>query len=172
MTNYGDILKLFIRRGGLAVPLFLIAWLMPPNFYTPFLILAGAVLLGIPAAGFLSDAFCSMMESRGHFEEKPQPMYSIPQSRKASGLYEEAMRGFEEIAAQYPAERQPYVEMIDIAIVHLRDPERARALFERGMAALQTDADRQALAVMYAAIRSRLEERPKPALKGGGKAEG
>lgn len=87
-------------------------------------------------------------------------MYSIPQSKKAKGLYEEAMAGFEKITEEYPDEVQPYVEMIDMAIVKLKDPERAHAIYQRGVSRLKKDEDKEALARMYGAIRTRLNARP------------
>ena len=87
-------------------------------------------------------------------------MYSIPESKRATGLYEEAMAGFETIAEEYPDEVKPYIAMIDISIVNLKDPERAKAIFQRGVSAMKKRDDREALARMYSAIRSRLDAKP------------
>ena len=92
--------------------------------------------------------------------DRPQPAYSIPQSKRARGLYEETIAGFEKIAEEYPGEIQPYVEMIEIAIVNLHDPERAKAIFHRGIDVLKKDEDRETLARMYGVIRTLLNSRP------------
>lgn len=160
MSNYPIFLKSLAWRLLFALPFFVIGVKGWVSFMSPFSILIGAVILGFPLAGLASEWFGEMLLSRDHDEPAPTPMYSIPQARKASGLYEEAMNGFEEIAREFPSERQPYVEMIDIAIVHLKDPARASRIFADGMAALKTEHDKEALAVMYHAIRSRLVEGP------------
>ncbi len=75
-------------------------------------------------------------------------------------MYEEAIAGFERIAQDYPDEVKPYIEMIDIAIVNLKDPERANALYRRGILFLKKNEDKEVLARMYGAIRTRLNARP------------
>jgi hypothetical protein len=69
------------------------------------------------------------------------------------------MAGFEKIAQDFPDEVQPYIEMIDIAIVNLGDAGRANRIFQRGVSALKKDEDKEALASMYSAIRTRLNAR-------------
>ena len=87
-------------------------------------------------------------------------MYSVPQSKRAKGLYEEAMAGMEEIAEKYPQETRPYITMIEIAIVDLKDPKRASAIYDRGMSILKKRGDRHALTQMYLGNCSRLTDRP------------
>jgi hypothetical protein len=88
------------------------------------------------------------------------PVYGIPESKRAKGLYEEAMAGFEKIIENYPDEVRPYIEMIDIAIRNLKDPERANQIYQRGMANLKKDEAKQVLVQMYSAIRTRLNAKP------------
>ena len=70
------------------------------------------------------------------------------------------MAGFEGIAAEHPNEVKPYIEMIDIAIVNLKDPERANRIFQRGFCVLKKDENKEVLARMYGAIRTRLNAKP------------
>ena len=88
------------------------------------------------------------------------PFSCMPAAKRAKGLYEEAISGFEEIAQEYPKETKPYIEMIDIAIRNLKDPERANAIYRRGLAVLKRDKDREVLAIMYSATRTRLNSKP------------
>ena len=87
-------------------------------------------------------------------------MYSIPESKRARGMYEEAIAGFDRIAADYPDEVKPYIEMINISIVNLKDPDRANEIFQRGVSILRKDRDKEVLATMYGAIRTRLDAKP------------
>lgn len=84
----------------------------------------------------------------------PQPMYGVAASKLAKGRHEEAIAEYEKIAAQYPAELKPYLEMIGIAIDHLNDPDWAKVIYQRGMAAMKSEDDREALAKGYQAILS------------------
>lgn len=87
-------------------------------------------------------------------------MYGIPQSRRAKGHLEEALAEYEKIAAAYPNEVRPWHEMVAIAIEDLRDPDRARYIFERGVAVLKNPNDRDRLAQTYSEIRTRLDTPP------------
>lgn len=119
----------------------------------------GAMIVAFPLAELFAEPTGNLFWPSAQYD-RPQPQYSIPQSKRARGLYEEAMAGFEKIAEEYPDEMQPYIEMIDIAIVNLHDPQRAEAVFQRGISALKKDEDRETLARMYGAIKTRLNSRP------------
>jgi len=124
----------------------------------PFFIVAGAIILASPLTRLLAEPAGSLFYPVRRFD-RPQPMYSIPQSKRAKGLYEEAMAGFEKIAETYPDEVQPYIHMIDIAIVNLKDPDRANAIYQRGFSTLKQNDAKGELARMYSAIRTRLNAR-------------
>jgi hypothetical protein len=87
-------------------------------------------------------------------------MYGIPQSKRKSGAYEEALAGYEAIAENYPDEVQPYLEMIDILLVDLNDPDRAHGVYQRGYLRLRKEEDREALARVYCAMRTRTDREP------------
>ncbi len=132
------------------------------GFFLPGLtaFIMGAIILAFPLAALFAEPTGNLFWPSERFD-RPQPAYSIPQSKRARGLYEEAMAEFEKITEEYPQEVQPYVEMIDIAIVNLHDPERAKAIFQRGISVLKKDEDREALARMYGAIQTLLNSRPR-----------
>jgi hypothetical protein len=92
--------------------------------------------------------------------DRPPPMYGIPESKRKSGLYEEAMAGYGKIAEQYPGEVRPYLAMMEIAIVDLKDPERGSAVYEKGMSAITTPEDQETLSSFYIAHCSRLAGAP------------
>lgn len=121
--------------------------------------LVAAILLSGPAARLLAEPMGSLFWPRRYYD-RPQPMYGIPQSRRAKGQLEEALAEYEKIAAAHPDEVRPWLDMIDLAIHDLQDAARAQALFERGVAALKNPDDRDLLAKTYAEIRTRLDVRP------------
>ena len=122
-------------------------------------LLGAAVIMAPPLVRLIAEPSGNLFWPGRRFD-RPQPMYSIPQSKKAKGLYEEAIAGFEKIAEEYPEEVHPYIEIIDITIVKLKDPERANATYQRGMSVLKKDEDKEVLARMYSAIRTRLNAKP------------
>ncbi len=122
-------------------------------------VLLGAILIARPLARLLAEPSGQLFWPDERYRH-PLPMYSIPESKRAKGLYEEAIAGFDEIAKKYPDEVRPYIEMIDIAIVHLKDEARANAICLHGLSVLQKDEDKKILQHMHAAIHSRLKAQP------------
>ena len=124
--------------------------------------LVAAVLLAGPVARLLAEPLGGLIWPR-HYYDKPQPMYGIPESRRRQGQFEEALAEYGKIAAAHPGEVRPWLEMIDIALTDLRDPERANALFQRGLAVLADPDAKDHLARVFAATRDRRP--PAPARK-------
>lgn len=116
------------------------------------LICAGIIIVSImmafPAAQRIAEPWGEVFFPNKRFK-RAQPMYGIPESRRAMGLYEQAMAEYEKITAEHPSELKPYLEMVDIAVDNLNDIERAREIFQRGMAALKKDADKKKLTKIY-----------------------
>ncbi|HOU21518.1 MAG: hypothetical protein KBC66_00425 [Kiritimatiellae bacterium] len=121
--------------------------------------LVAAILVAGPIARLLAEPTGNLFWPRRYYN-KPQPMYGIPQSRRAKGQLEEALAEYEKIAADHPDEVRPYLEMIDVAIHDLRDADRANAIFQNGLARLKNADDKDLLAKTYAEIRTRLDTRP------------
>lgn len=121
--------------------------------------LVAAIFVAGPIARLLAEPTGNLFWPRRYYN-KPQPMYGIPQSRRAKGQLEEALAEYEKIAADHPDEVRPWLEMIAIAIEDLKAPDRAQAIFERGVATLKNPDARDLLAKTYAEIRTRLDTRP------------
>ncbi|HQN80339.1 MAG TPA: hypothetical protein PLB64_04715 [Kiritimatiellia bacterium] len=121
--------------------------------------LVAAILVAGPIARLLAEPTGNLFWPRRYYN-KPQPMYGIPQSRRAKGQLEEALAEYEKIAADHPDEVRPYLEMIDVAIHDLRDADRANAIFQNGLARLKNADDKDRLAQAYAETRTRLDVRP------------
>lgn len=170
MANYSfrdDLLRIGVY-GLFASPFFILGvYLMTLGPATAFtgiaLLMAGSLLLAVPIAALVTDWFHSLLWPSD--SAPPPPRYGIPESHAKKGLYEEAIREYEDIARKYPDELKPYEEMIQIAAIQLRDPERARWIFEDGLRRLRTDDQRRALTAARQAIVERLEtlqQRAKP----------
>lgn len=161
MYSFRNSLLRVLFHALVAVPLGIwgVGLLICSDFVGLIPMMAAAIILAFPVAELLAEPASGLFYPGGT-PEKPPPMYSIPESKRARGLYEEAMDGMEEIVRKFPGEVRPYITMIEIAIVDLKDPERASAVYDRGMAALSRTADRHALTQMYLGNCSRLTDRP------------
>jgi hypothetical protein len=122
----------------------------------------GAVCLAFPLAELGALLGERLIWSKSYYD-KPQPMYGIPQARRVQGRFGEALAEYETILAAHPGEVRPHLAMVEIALLDLRDPELAHALYERGRERLKNPADREALARVYAETLTRLD--PKPAAR-------
>ena len=121
--------------------------------------LVGAFCLAHPLAELGALLWDRLLWSKSYYD-KPQPMYGIPQAQRAKGRFGEALAAYETILAAHPHEVRPHLAMVEIALVDLRDPALAHALYERGRDRLKNAADREALARVYAETLTRLEAKP------------
>jgi hypothetical protein len=156
MTDIQEILVRITWRLAISAPFLAVCVTGAAGIASPFFGVIGAVIVAGPLARLLAYPAGWV-----YFPEKrfscPPPMYSLQESKRAKGRYEEAMAGFAQIAEDYPDEVEPHIHMIDIAIVNLRDGERANQIFQHGIAVLKSEEDKETLARMYRAIRTRLD---------------
>ena len=115
------------------------------------------VLVGIPMIGFaavtaapqIARAFADWVFELFSASEKfdgPQPMYGKPMALRMSRQYEEAMQAYEELAADYPEELKPHLEMIEVALRELKDPGRAELIYQNALLLFEDEKDRELLA--------------------------
>jgi len=150
-------------RWGLGIPLILFSipllrwWFDPYSaaWFGPFFVALGGILIAPDVTGYFAKFAGNIIWT--HRDGKPQPIYGIPRSLAAKGRYEEAEKEYENIIQEFPNEVKPHIEMINIAILRLNDAELADQLYQRGMGLLQDPGDREMLARMYSAIRTRLK---------------
>lgn len=124
-----------------------------------FFFLIAAIFVAGPIARLLAEPTGGLLLPKRYYD-KPQPMYGIPESKRVQKHPEEALAEYEKIAVACPEEVRPHLEMIDIALTDLKDPELANLLYQRGIAALKKPEDRDHLAQVYAATRDRQPPAP------------
>ena len=155
MITHPELLKTLAWRALIALPFFAAPVLGVTPLAIPFFILAGAIILAFPAAALAVELLGDSFHPGGRLT-RPEPLYSIAEGKRAKGLYEEAMAALAKIAAEYPDNARPHIEMINLAIVDLKDPDRAEAIYQHGLSVLTKDDDKKELTGMYNAIRTRL----------------
>jgi hypothetical protein len=94
-----------------ALPFFAIGLTGVVFVFSPLFVVAGAIIVASPLARFIAEPagglFYPIQRS-----SKPAPMYSIPQSKRAKGLYEEAKEGCEKIAEPDMAAHAVYTQLL------------------------------------------------------------
>jgi len=123
------------------------------------LFLVAGILVAFPIAAMFANPWGGMFYPEDRLKRAP-PLYSLAETKVRKMQYEDAMALYEQIAEDYPEEVKPYVDMIDIAIVHLKDAKRAEQIYCRGIDRLHNRDDQDVLARMYRGIRSRIESGP------------
>lgn len=120
------------------------------------LVLLGVIMVAPSLAALLAQPWSSLFYPEETLE-RPPPVYSIPEGLVKRGEYDAALEYYESIVEAYPDELQAYLEILDLLLVHMHRPERAEAMYQRGMAALHAGKHRDTLARLYPAICSRLD---------------
>ena len=168
MTHYRDILVSLLRRVLVAAPVFAVGACIllkaqggfaatGPMLIGMAFIVAGALILAIPLARLIAEPWGSLFYPSEALSKLP-PMYGIPETLRRKGHYDEAMAGYREITRNHAEELKPYVEMIDMAIMDLKDAALARSIYGEGVKAFRGKKEEAVLTTMYNAIRSRLED--------------
>ncbi len=165
--NYKSILFALLRRGLPALVAFgvggfvllgagenVAAMLLGFAFF-----LVAAIFLAGPVARLCAEPIGSLFWPRKYYD-RPQPMYGIAESKRVKGFPEEALAEYEKLAAAFPGEVRPHLEMIEIALADLKDHALAETLYRRSLAFLPAPKDRELLAQVYGATHER--QAPKP----------
>jgi hypothetical protein len=118
-------------------------------------VLAGILLMALAAACFATVlsrksaiGISNLIYTDKHFD-RSQPLYSRYESLTMQGRFEEAVEGFLQIAEEYPEEVTAWMHLLDIAFLKLKDPERAREFFTRGLSMMKDDESRMKLGRLY-----------------------
>lgn len=82
------------------------------------------------------------------------PDYQAPRALEARGRWEEALQAYGKIAEEYPDELKPHAEMMRVALLGLRDRNRFRRIYRRGLDSLNRRTDRELLDREYDRISS------------------
>jgi len=118
-----------------------------------------AVAIGPPLCELMAEPIRGLFYPVQRFD-RPQPIYGAPASKRARGHYEDAIAGYKQLAVDYPEEIQPYLALIEIAAIDLKDPERARGFYRRGMTLFTDPGRRDVLSRHFEAQLSRLTGKP------------
>lgn len=167
MSEYRDILVQLAVRGAVAALPFGLGWLILARWGGNWgeaelavvgfgLLMLAALIVAPPLARLIGEPAGGLFYPVRR-ESRPPPLYSVGEARRKRGDFSGAIRHYREIARNYPQELRPYVEMIDIAILDLKDVALADAVLQRGLATLKREEDRAVLREMHRNSLSRLK---------------
>ena len=165
MDNYREIFIALRWRLAIAVPLFAI--FVKLVFFAPAegsLADAGALFAGMAClvlgAIFVCPSLARLIaEPAGWLFystrsiEQGRPSYEAFEQTLAAGKYEEAIACLEKLAKKYPDEIRPHVEMLQIVMTNLQDPERAEQLYLHSMQLLRKREDKAAITQLYIGLK-------------------
>lgn len=167
--NYPDLIRQLLKHLAIAAPFFALGVLLVARYGRTNVIGAlwglgfmaiGVAIVMVPFAGLLAEPIGGLVYFQGRQSDKPAPIYSMAQALRSAGRYQEALEEYERMTREFPGEVRPYVEMLEIAVVNLKDGTLAESIFQKGMSALEKREEaRQKLKARYGDIRSRLEGR-------------
>jgi hypothetical protein len=113
-----------------------------------------AIIMGMPLAAIVGEFVTNIFYPSHHYKG-PQPVYGIPEANRKKGRIQDSFDGFQKIAEQHPQELRAYIEMIDIAIMDLKNPDLASSVHQSGLENLQEEDARETLSNRYKEICSR-----------------
>jgi len=109
---------------------------MPLVLAAHVLLITGAILLAKPIAGFAGDLMSNLFMP-GERHARPQPMYSIPESRMAAQDYAGALEAYAALAAEHPREIAPHLRMMEIWLRVYRDPAAAQTIRDNALLSIK-----------------------------------
>ena len=112
--------------------------------------LTGSLIIAPSIARLFAEPLGSLFYPDEEFKKVP-PLYGIPESHVKKGLYEQAFQEYEAILKTHPQEIKAYIALLEIALIHQKNPAHAQIIYERGIKTLRKKEQRHALLTMYKA---------------------
>jgi hypothetical protein len=109
---------------------------MPLVLAAHAVLIVGAILLAKPLAGFAGDLMSNLFMPGGR-HARPQPMYSIPESRMVAEDYAGALESYAALAAEHPREIVPHLRMMEIWLRVYRDPAAAQTIRDNALLSIK-----------------------------------
>jgi len=109
---------------------------MPLILAAHAVLIVGAILLAKPVGSLIGDLMSNLFMP-GERHSRPQPMYSIPESRMAAEDYPGALEAYAALAAEHPEEIAPHLRMMEIWLRVYRDPAAAQTIRDNALLAIK-----------------------------------
>jgi len=125
-------------------------------FFGLAIFVIAAIIMGTPLARLVAEFMGNIIYPSDHYNG-PQPVYGIPEAKRMKGRYQEAFDSLQKLSQEFPQELKAYIEMIDIAIMDMKNPELASSVYHRGMETLKEEKAKDNLSRMYMEISTKID---------------
>jgi hypothetical protein len=120
-------------------------------------LVVAAILLAKPFAGMIGDLMANLFMP-GERNNRPQPMYSIPEGRLAAEDYAGAVEAYAELAAEHPTEIAPHLRMMELYLRVWQDADSARAVEANAMQTIKGRRNKERFATAARLIMAEAEQ--------------
>lgn len=135
----------YVISKGLALP----GWAGSPYFiFGMAAFVVASITMGMPMARVVAEFLGNLVYTSEHYS-KPQPVYGIPEAKRLKGLFQESFEGYQKLSQEHPQELRAYIEMIDIALVEMKNPDLASSVYHCGMEVLEGQEAKEVLTRKY-----------------------
>ncbi|HPQ38775.1 MAG TPA: hypothetical protein PLV45_00250 [bacterium] len=130
--------------------IFLIMIPISIGFYQilPLFIPMFAILITIPLVELITHFFPDIFGSN-QWRSKPKPTFSIARGLKKQEKYIDALAELERMAREDPQEVDIWLEMLEIALMDLKDRNIADPLYRDALSVLESQQSRNAVTTFY-----------------------
>ena len=117
-----------------------------PIFIPPF-----AILIGIPLVEIFSHYFPDLFSSH-RWRDRPKPTFSIIRGLAKQGQFDEALNQLQAMSRTDPQEVEIWLEMLEIALIDLKNREMGDRFYREALSALETQKNRDLVQRFYTNI--------------------
>jgi len=113
--------------------------------FAGLLVMMGAIVLagiinGWAIADFIANVAMRLIYPTERYD-RPLPAYGPARAKRKMGEYDEAILEYEKIITEYPTEVQPYIELMEIAMINLHSHQELDRIYERSMDTINDEDD-------------------------------
>ena len=125
----------FFKRILITLIILILAVIMlnsPIYFLSPFVFLWAAIVMGPSIADIIAQPFKNLIFPV-KYHEQPLPPYGKGKALVKQNKLHEAIIHYRQIIADYPEELTPYIEIMRIQILHLKDQNEGQQTLEEAL---------------------------------------
>lgn len=112
-------------------------------------LLIGVITLASLLSDTMADLITKIFGQTRYAQMETSSLYSTAESLEKSGDIETAIDAYKAIALKDSKNATPYIRMIKLAFVTLKDPDRAHSLYVRGSSLISTKVQQRRLEKSY-----------------------
>lgn len=141
----------FLRFGIAGIVLIMIPVATGATHVIPLFIVPAAILLTIPLLEVIEHLAPGIYGSN-QWRSRPKPTFSIARGLKKQEKFGEALEVLERLAREEPQETDIWLEMLEIALMDIKDRDIAESIYRDALSVLENQDSRTLIARFYTNI--------------------